>query len=220
MNKSFSWFCAIFIKPIVYLLFIKEVRGKKNIPKTNFILASNHQSHLDWFLDAFFCVPRRCRFIGQVDKYEGFIGFVRDFFYYITETIRLDRESKESKKEAAKEAIASLKKGYVLILYPEGTRSRTGEIGKGRWGTAKFFLETEVPVLPIGIEGTFRLLPPGGKLKIKRVIKINIGKPLYFEKELERAKQIDKNSEEYQQILIKITDRMMEQIASLKSQIS
>ena len=155
-----------------------------------------------------------------MDRYKGFLGFTRDVFYYISETIRLNRESKESKKEATKEAIASLKKGYVLILYPEGTRSRTGKIGKGRWGTAKFFLETGVSILPMAINGTYKLMPPGGKLKIKKIVKINIGKPLYFEQELAEAKNLLPDSEEYNQVLIKITDRVMEEIIALKSVIN
>jgi 1-acyl-sn-glycerol-3-phosphate acyltransferase len=50
MNLFVSWFCKIFIKPIVGFLFIREVKGLENIPKGNFILASNHQSHLDWIV--------------------------------------------------------------------------------------------------------------------------------------------------------------------------
>jgi len=217
MNRAVSWFCNIFIKPIVYLLFIQKVKGKENIPKKNFILASNHQSHLDWIADGYICVPRRFRFIGQVDRYSGLLGIARDILYFITGTIRLNRKSEVSKKKVIEEAINSLKNGDILILYPEGTRSRTGEMGKGKWGVARFFLETGVPILPVGIKGTFELLPPGGKLKIKRIVKINIGKPLFFKKEFEEAKKIDKDSKRYKEILQTITNRLMEEIGILKS---
>ncbi|MCD6094558.1 1-acyl-sn-glycerol-3-phosphate acyltransferase [bacterium] len=217
MNRAVSWFCNIFIKPIVYFLFIQKVKGKENIPKKNFILASNHQSHLDWIADGYICVPRRFRFIGQVDRYSGLLGIARDILYFITGTIRLNRKSEVSKKKVIEEAINSLKNGDILILYPEGTRSRTGEMGKGKWGVARFFLETGVPILPVGIKGTFELLPPGGKLKIKRIVKINIGKPLFFKKEFEEAKKIDKDSKRYKEILQTITNRLMEEIGILKS---
>jgi len=217
MNRAVSWFCNIFIKPIVYFLFIQKVKGKENIPKKNFILASNHQSHLDWIADGYICVPRRFRFIGQVDRYSGLLGIARDILYFITGTIRLNRKSEVSKKKVIEEAINSLKNGDILILYPEGTRSRTGEMGKGKWGVARLFLETGVPILPVGIKGTFELLPPGGKLKIKRIVKINIGKPLFFKKEFEEAKKIDKDSKRYKEILQTITNRLMEEIGILKS---
>jgi len=219
MNRAVSWFCNIFIKPIVYLLFIQKVEGKENIPKKNFILASNHQSHLDWIADGYICVPRRFRFIGQVDRYSGLLGMARDVLYFITGTIRLNRKSEVSKKKVIEEAINSLKNGDILILYPEGTRSRTGEMGKGKWGVARFFLETGVPILPVGIKGTFELLPPGGKLKIKRIVRINIGRPLFFKKEFEEAKKIDKDSKRYKEILQTITNRLMEEIGVLKSTI-
>ncbi len=219
MNRAVSWFCKIFLAPIVKRLFIKEVRGWKNIPRGNFILATNHQSHLDELVTAYICVPRRYHFIGQTDTYKGFTKLSLYILYFIAGVIRLNRKKEESKKKVVTEAIEVLKKGDSLIIYPEGTRTRTGEMSKGKWGIAKIFLETGVPILPMAIKGTFELMPPGGKLKIERLIKINIGKPLYFTKELERIKKISQDSEENKEILVKITDKVMEKIASLKSEL-
>ena len=218
MNRGVSWFCKIFVACIVGKLFIKEVRKSENIPKRNFILATNHQSHLDWIIGGYICVPRRFSFIGQVDQYSGLLGLGRDFLYFLAGVIRLNRKSDKSKKKVTKQAVNSLKRGDSLIIYPEGTRTRTGDIGKGKWGVAKLFLETGVPILPTAIKGTFELFPPGGGLKIKRIVGINIGKLLYFKKELKRAKKIDKDSEEYKQILIGITEKVMERIISLKAE--
>ena len=220
MNRAVSWFCKIFLAPIVKKLLIKDVKGWENIPKGNFILATNHQSHLDELATAYLCVPRRYHFIGQTDNYTGFTKFLLYALYFIAGVIHLNRKSKESKKRVIEEAINVLKRGDILIIYPEGTRTRTGEMGKGKWGIARIFLETGVPILPTGIKGTFELLPPGGKLKMKRVIKISIGKPLYFKEDFERAKELDKNSKEYQHLLIKITQKVMEKIIALKSEIN
>ena len=225
----FSWFCLIFIKPIISCFFIKEIRGWENIPSPgkdpdypqgNFILAANHQSHLDWISSGRLCVPRKFHFIGQTDLYTGINRILRDLLYAIAGVIRLDRKSDESKVKAMAQGVEVLKKGRILILYPEGTRTRTGEIGKGKWGTAKFFLATGVPILPVAFHGAFELLPPGGKLKIKKAMKINIGKPLYFKEEFEQAKGLDCSSEEYRKILVKIMDTIMGEIASLKAEIS
>ena len=152
--------------------------------------------------------------------YTGISGIARDILYFMAGVIRLNRKSIESKKKAVNQAIDVLKKGDTLILYPEGTRTRTGAIGKGKRGTAKFFLETGTPILPMAINGTFNLMPPGGKLKIRKIVKINIGAPLYFEQELTEAKNLSKDSEEYNQLLVKITDKVMEEIIALKSAIS
>lgn len=216
MNKILSWFCKIFLKPIVKILLIKEVRKWENIPKGPFILAPNHSSHLDQLIAGYICVPRKFHYIGQIDRYEGIDRILLKLLYSIAGVIRVHRENSESKKEAIEKSIEVLKKGASLIIYPEGTRTRTGKIGEGRPGIAKIFLKTGVPILPIGIKGTFELMPPGrGFPKIKREVKINIGKPLFFEEELKVAKKISEDSIEYQEILEKITKRVMEEIATL-----
>lgn len=216
MNKSTSWFCKILIAPFVRGLFIKKINGSENIPKGNFILASNHQSHLDILICGYLCVPRKFTYIGQVDKYEGFQAFLRNIFYAFGGVIPVNRKDEVSKKEATLKAINALKKGYSLVIYPEGTRSRTGEIQEGKLGIAKIFLKTKVPVLPLGIKGTFELMAPGKETpRFKKIVEANVGKPLFFEEELKSAAGLNENSEEYKNVLQKITDKIMEEVQKL-----
>ena len=223
MNRVVSWLCKIFLHSLVTKLFIKEVRGlppTKNLAdlvggKRHFTLVSNHQSYLDIIIDSYLCVPRKFHFIGQIDGWKGALKWLIQAVYFLSGVIPLNRQSDESREKAIREAIKVLKRGDVLIIYPEGRRSPSGEIQKGRLGAAKIFLKTGIPILPAGIKGTFELMPPHGKLKIKRIVKINVGKPLFFEKELEMAQKLDENSEEYNQILQKITNKIMEEIKNL-----
>ena len=215
MNIFASWFCKIFLKPIVNWFLIKEVRGLENIPRGNFILVSNHLSYLDIIVDGYLCVPRRFHFIGQIDGWKGIMKWLIRAFYFICGVIPLDRQSDESREKVLKEAIKVLKKGNVLVLYPEGRRSANGQIQEGKLGTAKIFLKTGIPILPAGLKGTFELLPPGGKLKIKRIVKISIGQPLYFKEEFIKAKNLNCDSEKYKEICQKITDKIMAEISNL-----
>jgi len=216
MNRFISWFCKIFLKPIVDKFLVKEVKGLENIPKTNFILVANHQSHLDQIATGYVCVPRRFHMIGQVDRYSGLTKLFLYLVYFIAGVIPLNRKNEESKKRATEEAIKILKKGDILVIYPEGTRTRTGEIGKGKLGIAKIFLRTGIPILPVGIKGPFELMPPGKKFpKIKRIVEIKIGKPLYFKEEFEFAKNLDCNCQEYKNLCQKITDKIMAEISNL-----
>jgi len=215
MNRAFSWFCKIFIKPIVNFLFIKEIQGIENIPKRNFILASNHQSYLDILIDGYLCVPRKFHFIGHIEGFKTFIKWLITAVYFLSGVIPLDRKNDQSKKTVVEKAIEILKKGDILIIYPEGRRSINGEIQKGKLGIAKIFLETGVPILPVGIKGAFELLPPKGKLNIKRIIKINIGQPLFFEKELSETKNLNEKTKEYKEILQEITKKVMIEINNL-----
>lgn len=216
MNRPLSWFCKIFLKPLIDQFLIKEVRGLENIPKTNFILAANHQSHLDQLATGYICVPRRFHMLGQTDRYRSLTKFFLYLLYFIAGVIPINRESEESRKKALEEATKVLKIGDILIIYPEGTRSRTGELQKHRLGVAKIYLKTGIPILPLGIRGVFELMPTGRSFpKIKRVILINIGKPLNFKEEFEKAKNLDCGSEEYKNICQKITDKVMEEISKL-----
>jgi 1-acyl-sn-glycerol-3-phosphate acyltransferase len=218
MNRLGSWFCKIFFKPVVDKFLIKEVKGLENLPKGNFILAANHQSHLDQLMTGYVCIPRRFHMIGQIDRYSGLTKFSLYLLYFIAGVIPLNRKSEESRKRSLEEAVKVLKMGDILIIYPEGTRSRTGEIGEARPGVAKIYLRTQVPILPVGIKGTFELMPPGrGFPEIKRIVKINIGKPLVFPEELERAKNLDCNSKEYKEICQGITEKVMAEITKLVS---
>ena len=215
MNPIASWFCKIFLKPIVGRLLIKKVKGLENIPKGPFVLVSNHVSYLDIIIDSYLCVPRKFHFIGQIDGFKGVIKWLIRTIYFISGVIPLDRKNDQSRENALKEAIKVLKKRSILVLYPEGRRSTNGEVQGGRFGTAKIFLKTGVPIIPAGIKGTFELMPPHGKLKIKKAVEINIGKPLFFDEEFNLAQKLAESSSEYQQILEKITDKIMKELKQL-----
>jgi 1-acyl-sn-glycerol-3-phosphate acyltransferase len=215
MNKPVSIFSKIFLAPLVGLLFIKDIKGRENIPNRNFILASNHQSYLDIVLSGYVCVPRRFTYVGQVDRENKGFKFVRTMLYAYAEVIPVNRESEESKKQAFQKSVESLKSGYSLVIYPEGTRTRTGEIQQGKWGVAKLFLQTGVPIVPMGIKGAFELFPPGEKPKIRRNVELRIGEPLLFSEYLDAAKGLEIDSEEYKNICKIITDKLMEEIKKL-----
>ncbi|MDD5696458.1 MAG: lysophospholipid acyltransferase family protein [Candidatus Pacebacteria bacterium] len=215
MNKPLSILAKISLAPIVKAVLIKETKGWENLPETNFILAPNHQSYLDIIACGYLCVPRRFTFIGQIDKGRGVTGFLRDLVYSLGGVIPLNRKDDDSKKQAFAKAVKAIKKGYSLVIYPEGKRSETGEVQRGKWGIAKLFLQTGVPIVPLGISGAFEVMPPHGKIKIKKMIKLNVGKPVFFKDALEKAKGLDPESEGYKNICIDITDKVMEEIKKL-----
>lgn len=216
MNSFLSSFYNFCFRGIVNKCLVKKATGLENIPKKNMIVASNHQSHLDQLMTGYVCAPKPYHYIGQTDKYSGFTKLFMYFLYFIHGVIFINRNSEKSRKKAIEKSIEVLKKGHSIVIYPEGTRSRSGEIQEAKCGVAKLFLKTGVPILPVGIQGTAELMPIGRVFpKIKKVIEINIGQPLYFEKEITEAQKLDESSPRYQEIATEITAKVMKEISLL-----
>ena len=221
MNRALSYFYHICFRRIVNKRLMKTVIGLENIPKSNMIVVSNHQSHMDQLITGYVCAPKPYRYLGQTDRYTGFTKLFLYTLYFIHGVISINRKDEQSRKQAMEKTIKALKNGDCIVIYPEGTRSRTGELQEGKWGVAKLFLKSGVPILPLGIKGTAELMPIGQTyFKIEKKIELNIGKPLYFEKELKEAQVLDENSPRYQEITREITNKIMREIANLRNSLN
>jgi 1-acyl-sn-glycerol-3-phosphate acyltransferase len=223
MNFFTSQIAKFLLKKPVFKYLIKEIYGLENVPKGNFILASNHQSHLDQICNGAVLILSghyNFHFLGQTDRYSGITKIFLYILYFLTGTIPVNRNDPLSRKKAIEKVIEKLNQKKVVIIYPEGTRSRDGKIGKPKLGIAKIVLKTKVPVLPVAIKGSFESLKPGEVFpKLERAIVIKVGKPLYFEKEIEMAKNLDESSNDYQNLLENITQKIMEEIKILYQQL-
>jgi long-chain acyl-CoA synthetase len=71
--------------------------------------------------------------------------------------------------------------GWSLLLYPEGTRTRTGQIGPFREGVGLLAVELGVPVVPIRVDGLYNVLPKGRILPHRGPATVWIGRPLQME---------------------------------------
>ncbi|MBU2545288.1 1-acyl-sn-glycerol-3-phosphate acyltransferase, partial [Patescibacteria group bacterium] len=113
------------------------------------------------------------------------------------------------KKGVHDKVYSALDQGRVIGIFPEGTRSANGEIQKPFTGVAKFALNAKVPVIPVGIIGTYDIMSRHDKRPKFRGAKarIKIGKPIYFSE----YANIQPTNEDYK----KITDKIMLQVAEL-----
>lgn len=192
------------------MFLIKDIKGLNNVPeKGAFIVAGNHVSYLDPIIIPSIFVKHFKRKIHFLAKKELFKGWTRNIFEAATGGILLDRG--KSGKTGLKNALNALKEGGIIGIFPEGTRSLTGKIQKGKTGVARLALWARVPVVPVGINGTFELMPRGKiMLKLKKNVTFKIGKPLYFDKYYNKS--ITKK------LLREITNKIMEDIAKLSNQ--
>jgi 1-acyl-sn-glycerol-3-phosphate acyltransferase len=190
-------------------LWIKKVDGLENIPKKGaFILAANHASYMDHLILMSTLIPYLDRRIHHLAKKEHFDNIFKKAWHNYGGAIPIDREA--GGKEALKWAAKALKDGRIIAIHPEGTRSLNGKLQRGKTGIARLILLSKVPVIPIGIIGTFKILPKGKYIpKMKRAV-INIGKPLKFDKY--------SNHKMSKKLLRAITDNIMREIAKLSNQ--
>jgi len=177
MKPAFCFFARKFLKPVLEP-HIEEIKGLENIPRdTNFILASNHQTNLDHLFVPFpvEAVLEKVHFIGKRDNILEFL--VASFFYWIAETIPVNRKAKDKRKVLEK-AVEALKQGGTIIIYPEGTRNKKKDILEGKTGAAEMAIRSGVPIVPMALiykNQEPRHLP----------LRIKVGKPIYFKQELD-----------------------------------
>ena len=193
----------------IFEIYIKKVKGLENAPKDgNFIVAANHESYLDHLFVVCTLVNYLNKKVHFLSKKEHFNNPLKAAWHRYAGAIPLDRQA--GGKEALKWAIKALKNGKIIAIHPEGTRTLTGRLLRGKTGIARLVLTAHVPVLPLGIIGTFKILPKGRHIpKFKRG-SINIGKLMYFDKYYN--KKINKK------ILREVTDKIMKEIARLSRQ--
>lgn len=197
------------IYPPLVNLWIKETNGLQNAPKKGpFIIAANHASYMDHLIIMCTFVPYLNKKVHFLSKKEHFSNPLKSMWHKWAGAIPLDRQS--GGKEALKWAVQSLKQGKVIAIHPEGTRTLTGKLQEGKTGAVRLALEARVPILPVGLIGTFEILPKGKYIpKLKRAT-MNVGKPMYFNKYY--------NKEVTKPVLRKLTNNTMKEIAKLCKQ--
>jgi len=198
------WVLKSLAGPIVRLIWIKKVAGLENLPqKGPFVVAANHSSYFD-FISLMAVLPHRVYFLAAEKFYESW--FWRPLVAG-TGQIKVDRQNPD-KQEVFQKIFELLKNGQVVGIFPEGTRSADGKIGKTFTGVAKIATEAKVPVVPVGISGTYEIMSRHDKKpKFIKNITINIGKPIYLEEYYSRAGD--------EAAMRQATDAIMGQVSSL-----
>jgi 1-acyl-sn-glycerol-3-phosphate acyltransferase len=146
-------FVRVVSYPYCRLVFKLRARNRENVPdRAAVILAPNHFSAMDhWFVGIL--LRRRVRFMA---KSQLFKGRVLEFILSHAGAFPVRRGRRD--EESITTALRILRDGGVLVIYPEGGRSRTGRIGEAgaRRGIGRLALESGAPVVPVAIHGSER----------------------------------------------------------------
>lgn len=166
------------LKPFIKKLLRIKVEGIENIPvEGGCIIASNHRSHLDPpVLNTISSRP-----ILFLAKKELFEIPVLSWFIKKAGAIPVKRDSRDL--NTLRTAIKLLKEGHCIGIFPEGSRAKPGEFRKPKSGIGFLIEKAKVPVIPVLIEGTDKVLPVNSKFPklFKHDIHVKVGKRIHFE---------------------------------------
>jgi 1-acyl-sn-glycerol-3-phosphate acyltransferase len=168
--------------PVLHMLWRPTVTGGDNVPASGgAIIASNHISITDSvFLPLM--VRRPVTFAAKAEYFTGTRLIDRATAAYLRRTrmLSVDRVGVRAGQEMLNAALRLLEAGDVFGIYPEGTRSPDGRLYRGRTGVGWLALAAGVPVVPVAMVGTDRVLPPGTIRPHLGRVEVRIGKPLNF----------------------------------------
>lgn len=159
-----------------------RIDGRGNLPRSgSFVLVCNHTSHLDT-LCMLCSVP-----LKQIHR--TFPAAAADYFFSslprsaisatLINALPFDRKVKGAESLTVCAKLLS-NEGNILIIFPEGTRTATGELGRFRSGIGRLVTGTDIPVLPCHLEGGFRAWPKGKWIPRPFRLHLRIGEPKHF----------------------------------------
>ncbi len=162
-------------RPLFKILFNLTKIGTGNLPETGgFIAAPNHRSWLDIPVVGA-VLPRKMYSMSKKELYLK--RTIVNTLYIHLGAIPIDRDSPGH--ESLRRAIEVTKNGNPLLMFPEGTRSKDNTLGEGKKGVVYIANDAKVPIIPMGIVGTEKVLPKDAKMLKPSHIVVVIGKPFY-----------------------------------------
>ena len=147
--------------------------GRENIPREGPVLVvSNHQSYLDPPLVGAGC-PRRMNYVARKTLF-GNLAF--RWLIHSLDAIPLD--TKGSSLGGIKETLRRLKRGEMVLIFPEGGRCWDGEVGPFQPGFTTLAVRGRAAILPVAIEGAFQAWPRTRKWPRPGTIHVHYGAPI------------------------------------------
>lgn len=152
-----------------------EITGKEKVPSNSSVLfVSNHQGNFD--------IPL---LLGYIDKPKGFIAkielnkvpLIRTWMTHLN-CVFMDRSDLRQSLKVLKKAADYLKAGYSMVIFPEGTRSKGQALGEFKAGSLKLALKAGVPIIPITISGSYKIMEQNGFIIKPAHVKLIIHDPI------------------------------------------
>jgi len=167
------------VRQLVHRLWDVTIEGVEHIPANGpAIIAPNHLS----FCDSVFVPAALPRRVWAIGKGEYMDDWKTKHLFPAMGMIPVDRSGGDAAKAALDTAASVLDGGRLFMIYPEGTRSRSEFLHKGRTGASRLAARTSSPIIPVGHKGTLEVQPPDQFTMSTRLhVQVNFGEPMYIE---------------------------------------
>lgn len=150
------------------------VRGKENVPPGPVVVMGNHQSCFDIML-----------VLGYIDKPLAFIAkkelarlpLISQWMKFFG-CLFLDRRDVRQAAQVFQRAVEAVRNGWSMVIFPEGTRSRSAEMREFKKGSMKLPVRANVPIVPISIDGTYKVYEGNGSMIGSADITLTISPPI------------------------------------------
>ena len=167
--RSFQWFMQVVS---CFWLRYRAAGMERISPQSGALLLITHQSHLDPLMVGL-PLQRPISYLARDSLFKvPLVGWMLRNTY----TIPLNREAAST--SSMREAIRRAEHGFLVGIFPEGTRSDDGKIGQLKPGVLALIRRTQVPVYPVGVAGTFEAFPRGAWFLRPSTVRVVFGEPL------------------------------------------
>jgi 1-acyl-sn-glycerol-3-phosphate acyltransferase len=161
-----------------------KVSGLHNIPTDQAVLfVSNHQGNFD--------IPL---LVATIDKPKGFVAKIElakipllSTWMKIIGCVFMDRNDLRQSLQVISQGIETLKNGHSMVIFPEGTRSQKMDMGEFKKGSLRLASKSGVPIVPVAISGSYKLLEAKGKIH-PSIVHVTVGNPIILS-ELSKEQQ-------------------------------
>ncbi len=151
-----------------------EVSGLENIPTVPAVFISNHQGNFDIPI-LLACMGKPKGFVAKIEILK--MPFIRTWMRHIN-CIFIDRKDARQSLTALSNSSEILEGGHSIIIFPEGTRSKSEALGEFKSGAFKMAFKTGAPLVPVSIDGSYKIMEQHGIWIRPGVVRLRILPPI------------------------------------------